>query len=137
MSQGQTMRISHRGRAASIAAAAILGVASILVPNGPAFANDGDCGPGDLCLWEHSDMSGGRWDDSGYVANYASGHRWWGTDRTVNDSASSLRSRYSFWVVKIYEHSWYRGKNLLIYPDGEIYNLTDYDFNDVASSNYY
>lgn len=132
------MRNKLRGRqAAAVAAAIILGLASALVPGGPAVANDGNCGPGDLCLWEHADMSGGQWDDSGMVANYSSGNRWWGTDRSINDQTTSARSRYSFWVAKLSEHSHYRGREVKFYPGGEIRNLTDYEFNDVASSNWY
>jgi hypothetical protein len=116
--------------AATVAASALVGVA-------PASANDGDCGPGDLCLWENPGPSGGRWDDAGYVYNYASGNRWWGTETSINDTASAARCNYSFWTCVMWEHSYMRGTWVQLFAGGQIPNLHDYEFGDKASSNDY
>lgn len=108
---------------------------SSTIATAPAAANDGTCGSGDLCLYQNRSLTGGRWDSAGNNVNYGSGHRWWGTTTSINDQASSARSRYSITNAFLYEHSYYRGDVLYIYPGEVVENLADYGFNDVASSN--
>jgi hypothetical protein len=101
----------------------------------PAAANDGECGPGDLCLFENILQGGGRWDDAGFEGDYSTGDYFWGTGTSLNDHASSARSRYSFWSACIYENSWYRGRWVCLWP-GEIASvLNDFNMDDKASSN--
>jgi hypothetical protein len=117
--------------------AAGLAVGVVVVPAQSASANDGVCGPGDLCLFEDILFNGGRWDDSGMVSNYSSGNRWWGTTRTVNDAASSAKSKYSFWTAYVHEHSYYRGSAVPVQPGGQVSVFADWGMENKGSSNSY
>ncbi|MBQ1072175.1 peptidase inhibitor family I36 protein [Micromonospora sp. C31] len=121
----------------AIALVAGLALGSAAVQAGPASANDGVCGPGDLCLYENTLFGGGRWDDSGYVSDYTSGHKWWGTTRTVQDAASSAKSKYSFWTAYVWEHSFYRGDYVPVPPGGQVSVFADFGMENKASSNNY
>ncbi|MEV4723576.1 peptidase inhibitor family I36 protein [Micromonospora humida] len=131
LSPGAFSRASGGVFVAAAVLTATLGVAS------PALANDGNCGPGDLCLFEGNNMSGGRWDLGSSDSDYASGDKWWGTTISINDQASSGQSKYSFWDAYLYEHSYYRGSWLRILPGEKVYYFSDYGFNNKASSNDY
>jgi hypothetical protein len=117
--------------------AAGLSIAGLALTGNAAQANDGVCGPGDLCLYENTQFGGGQWDANGWVYTYASGHKWWGTDRSINDRASSVKSNYSFWPAVLHEHSNFRGAHISIAPGGQIGWLEHVGMDNMTSSNNY
>lgn len=132
---------SRRGSTERLLATALmLTIATIgygILIDTPASANDGVCGTADLCLYENTSRLGGRWDDSGFESDYSSGDNWWGTNRSINDAASSVESKNTVRLAQVWQHSWYRGSYIAIGPGIYINNLADYGFNDRASSNSY
>lgn len=120
------------------AALALAFAAGLIVSAGTAAqANDGVCGPGDLCLYEDNLLRGGQWDDSGTVLNYASGNKWWGTNRSINDTVSSAKNRYSFYTAAIWEHSNFRGATAYVEPGRTLSVFADARMDNKASSNSY
>ncbi|MEV4768224.1 peptidase inhibitor family I36 protein [Micromonospora humida] len=131
------MKIWRFGRTVS-APVVVATTAAIIVLTGAsaATANDGVCGSGDVCLYEDTSWSGGRWDDSGSVSNFTN-ERWWGTSRSINDAASSAENKYSWAVATLWEHSFNRGSKVSFGPGIRIGNLGDYGMNNKASANWW
>ncbi|MER7459986.1 peptidase inhibitor family I36 protein [Micromonospora sp. NPDC126480] len=123
-------------RASGVAAATALIALAGFSGAQPAWANDGVCGSGDVCLYEDTSWSGGRWDDSGSVHNFTN-ERWWGTSRSINDAASSTENKYSWAIATLWEHSYNRGSKVSFGPGIRIGNLSDYGMNNKASSNWW
>jgi hypothetical protein len=121
---------------ARLTAVLALAVSGLAVPAAPASANDGMCQQSDFCLWENPNLSGGRWDDRGAVISYASGNRYWGTTVTVNDTSSSVWNRLNT-AMALCEHAWFLGAEVYVGPGLVINYLSDYEFQDRASSNYW
>src|SRR5688572_4275348 len=119
-----------------LAAVLALALGATAVTAAPVSANDGNCAPSDLCLWENPNKTGGRWDNWGAVTNYASGHRWWGTTVSINDTSSSVWNRHGM-AAGLAEHSFWRGAVVYVGGGLVINYLSDYEFQDRASSNYW
>ncbi len=114
-----------------------LGLVVGLAPAESARANDGVCGPGDVCLYEHPNFSGGQNDNSGAISDYSRGERFWGTNLSINDQVSSARNRGRFCTVRLYQHSYGRGRYIAIAAGNDKGNLGLDNFDNMASSHYW
>jgi hypothetical protein len=114
-----------------------LGLVVGLAPAESAHANDGHCGPGDVCLYEDPYLSGGLNDNSGAILDYSRGERFWGTNRSINDAVSSARNRGRFCTVRLYEHSYTNGRSIPIAAGNDRSNLAWDNFDNIASSHYW
>ena len=76
-----------------------------------AATRNGVCESGELCMWQHPDLRGGRYDTLSTTANF---NQWsfvaaCTSDCSLHDNVSSLRNYDTQNAVRLFEHENYRG----------------------------
>lgn len=127
------MRTGSIIRRAALAVAIALSPFAFANPSSAHEAGNYSCEATYLCAWEHSHYSGarGRW--SGTNSHWSAFPK--STGGNWNDVASSARNAGTSSAARLWEHSSFGGRGLCFPLGTRAAHLSDYNFNDITSSN--
>ncbi|WP_192580224.1 peptidase inhibitor family I36 protein [Micromonospora sp. ALFpr18c] len=114
---------------------AMLGTATSLVAATPALAtsHNGSCETGEVCLYNNSSYSGDHDDNYDNDANYQ-GNTYYNSSTSLNDTVSSAENNAAWQDVHLHSAANYVGAELQIDTQSGWSKLSDYQFDNIASS---